>query len=264
MRARIMYSALLLLALPAVAAAQTVHPAGAALTALNWQPASNTDSVRVDVDGDNVADISFRENNYLPTGAGQPTRLFFTAAPLSPGSELALDSVEFDSSHRFLANDEIGRGLRWSTAGAFLAYTLVGNGGTGGRGFFRNGATGYVVLRKRTANSWTYWWFNVSGRSNGTASRVSFYGQSAGRVLSVPNFGAALAAVQVFPNPASNDWQLAGNGSFQLFDNQGRLLQHGPVNTSATISTAALVPGMYLLQFRASTGTVSYQKLIRE
>ncbi|MBD2714470.1 T9SS type A sorting domain-containing protein [Microvirga sp. STR05] len=264
MRTPVLYTALFLLALPVMASAQTVHPAGAALTALNWQPASNTDSLRVDVDGDNVADIIFRENNYLPTGAGQPTRYFFTAAPLSPGAELALDSVEFDSAHRFLANDEIGRGLRWSTTGAYLAYTLLGNGGIGGRGFFRNGATGYVVLRKRVANSLNYWWFNVSGRTNGTVSQVYFYGQSAGRTLSFPNPGVAQAAIQVFPNPASNGWHLTGNGSFRLYDSQSRLLQHGLVNASATVSTAALAPGMYLLQFRTATGVVSNQKLIRE
>ncbi|MBC6696997.1 T9SS type A sorting domain-containing protein [Hymenobacter puniceus] len=114
------------------------------------------------------------------------------------------------------------------------------------------------------ANSWTYWWFNTSGRSNGIASRVNFYGQSAGPLLSVPNPDTAMETVHVFPNPASNGWRLAGNGSFWLFDNQGRLLQHGPVTTATTISTVALVPGMYLLQFRTSTGTISYQKLIRE
>jgi hypothetical protein len=244
------------------ASAQVVHPAGAPTILLNWQPASTSDSVSVDVDGDAVVDVTFREANELAAGAGQATRYIFTAHTRSAGTELGLDSLEFASVRRFASAEPIRWGLRWtSSSSGYVAYTLIGNGGTGGLGFFRNGASGYVVVRKRIAGNWAYWWFNVTGRTSSTNSRVNFYGQSSTVLTAAPSSSAA--QIQLYPNPTTTSWYLVGHGSYQLADCHGNLVEAGTVKSSANVGRPGLAAGIYLLQFRANNGTIMRQKLVK-
>ena len=254
-------SAALVIASVPIACGQTVHPTGATVINLNWQPSAATDSLRVDVDGDNVADIAFLHSSSPSGGQGQPSFETFSIQSRLSGVEIALDSVEFDSAHRFAAGNLIRLGLRWAGNG-YLAYTVTGNGGVGGRGFFRNGQSGYVAIRKRIAGRWSYWWFNITGKSPTNGSTVSFYGQSA-VVLSTAALRTADGA-PVFPNPTADNWQLRGEGSYELFDNAGRLVDQGGMHNTGLINGKSLAPGIYFLHFFSADGTVSRRVLSRE
>ncbi|MDO7875398.1 T9SS type A sorting domain-containing protein [Hymenobacter sp. ASUV-10] len=243
---------------------QTVHLAGAAYVAVNWQPVATSDSIRFDLDQDGISDLTFADRNYYPTGGSQPTRLLFTMRTLSAGTELATDTSEFDSAHRFAALAPIGRGLRWQRGSTYLAYVLTGNGGTGGRGFFRNGVTDYVVVRKQIAGAWKYWWFNISGRSGSVLSRVNFYGVSQ-TALSLANSPSPQAdALQVYPNPATTGWQLSGTGRYEVFDGTGRQVCAGTVPAATTISSTGLPVGLYQLYFYPVAGGRIQRVLVRQ
>ena len=243
------------------AGCQTVHPIGAPITSLNWQPNAATDSLRVDIDGDHVADVTFRHSSRPSGGQGQPSFETFSVRIPSGGAEVALDSVEYDSAHRFASGDLIRRGLRWGGTG-YLAYTVTGNGGVGGREFFRNGQLGYVAIRKNIAGRWSYWWLNITGRSAATSSTVSFYGQSAATLAAAAS--RLMDKVPVFPNPTTDNWQLRGKGSYRLFDNTGRLVGQGDIPLAGIISGSHLAPGTYFLRFFSADGTNSQCVLTRE
>ena len=240
---------------------QTVHPVGAPITSLNWRPNAATDSLRVDIDGDNVADVTFRHSSLPSGGQGQPSFETFSVRTPPGGAEVALDSVEYDSAHRFASGDLIRRGLRWGGTG-YLAYTVTGNGGVGGRGFFRNGQSGYVAIRKNIAGRWSYWWFNITGKSAANSSIVSFYGQSV--VVLAVAASRLIDKVPVFPNPTTNNWQLRGEGNYKLFDNTGRLVGQGGIQSAGLINGSHLAPGIYFLRFFSADGTISQCVLARE
>lgn len=242
--------------------AQVVHPTGAAVVSVNWQSAAASDSIRFDLDQDGVPDLVFTDQNYYPTGASQPTRQYFMMRSTSPSTELGLDTLEFDSAHRFAALAPIGRGLRWESSNTYLAYVLIGNGGTGGRGFFRNGVTDYVVARKQVAGRWQYWWFNISGRSGGVPSRVNFYGTSQAPLSTASSQLSDL--LQIFPNPTTTNWQLTGKGRYELFDATGRRVRAEAAPATATISSEGLPAGLYQLRFYPTTGGCIRRSLVRQ
>ncbi|MCI1189615.1 T9SS type A sorting domain-containing protein [Hymenobacter sp. DH14] len=244
------------------AVGQVVHPASAPTVALNWQPAANPDALAIDVDGDAQPDLTFTDSNSYASTQGMPTIRTFYVTP-AVGLELALDSMEYDSAHRYQAGQPISRAVRWATNGGYVAYTVLGNGGLGGRGFFRDGQPGYVVIRKNTAGRWRYWWFNVKASYYGSGtSTVNFYGQASQALAGAVR--QAAAEVLVFPNPATTGWTLQGAARYQLLDATGRRLDSGVVTGTAFISSQALAPGMYLLELQQPNGACLYRKLIRE
>lgn len=256
-----LFSAALLLA-PQWLRAQIVHPAGAPTTTVNWQsPVSAAASFRtllpLDLNSDGNPDVVFTNDYVAPTGAGSPTRRTFTVNRLSLNVEVAVDSTEFDSAKRFQAGQIIRHGIRWGEAGGYLDYEIIGNGGTGGRGFFRDGVPGYVVARMAVGSAWHYWWIYVASRSNNTR-RVDYFGVSQEPALGV----AAVRPTElaVYPNPAATVWRVRTNyrGPFQLFDTTGRLATHGQIAAPETALPAAALPaGLYhLLLGSGATSTL--------
>ncbi|MFD2787802.1 T9SS type A sorting domain-containing protein [Hymenobacter rubripertinctus] len=244
------------------AAGQVVSPPNSTVSILNWRPATNPDALAIDLDGDNIPDVTFTDSNTYPTGGGQPELHTFSVSPRS-SAQLALDSVEFDSAHRFAAGDGINRLVLWSSGGGYVAYTIQGNGGLGGRGFFRDGQTGFIVVRKSVANSgWRYWWINVQARTYGVGvSIINFYGQSAANPLaSVPRQSVSFS---VFPNPTIDGWFVDGNGQFTLLNVQGRVVASGQLANKQFLDGRDLVSGIYLLLLQRPDGSYQRQTLLR-
>ena len=253
----------LLLSNSILAVGQVVHPSGASVNSLNWQPMNNPDVLAIDVDGDSSPDIEFSDSNQYPNGAGQPTFHTFTVSPYL-NVELALDSAEYDSAHRYQSGQPLLRNARWSSRGGYVAYTVLGNGGLGGRGFFRDGQLGYVAVRKNVAGTWRYWWFNVQGRNYGVGtSVVNFYGQSATTVSAVA-FQQNAALLSAFPNPAVAGWTLQGFGHYQLVDATGRVLKVGTLKDTAYVDNQTLSPGLYWLLLQLPSGQWLRQPVVKQ
>ncbi|WP_201987473.1 T9SS type A sorting domain-containing protein [Hymenobacter rubidus] len=260
----------LLAALPAFS--QTVNPAGAPVVTVGWQAvarngaSTQTDSVRLDVDGDNVPDIAFRDDRSYATAQGQASTSGFVAYARGT-AELALDSANSftNDAHRFLAGEVIRYGLRWERSGGKIVFTITGNGGTGGNGLFWRGLTGYVVIRKLVAGAWRYWWVNVTGRDSvfGTInSSVNFYGGSM-MALSAGSPVPA-ASVQVFPNPTLSTWRLSVPMAYELYDNLGRQVGSSCGTRTGVVDATGLAAGTYLIVLQAADGLAIRRSLIKE
>lgn len=248
---------------------QVVHADGTPVVSLNWQSdgrfgVSGTDSLVVDLDGDGSPDLTFIDSHDYSAGQGQPTSLKFSVI-VRLTVQVALDSAEYDSAHRYQVGEPIMRAVRWSDdrSTAYIAYTIQGNGGTGGRGFFRDGQQGYVVVRKRSSGVWRYWWFNVKGRRyNDNMSYVNFYGSSA-PVLTAAS--PAVARPAAFPNPTTAGWHIAGLGPYRLLDAIGRVQASGTLTSTTFINAEKLAAGLYLLLVGPlPDGTKTQQRLVRQ
>lgn len=234
---------------------------GGATTQLNWRPAAAIDSLVVDVDGDAAPDVVFTSVSTSPSGPGLPSFFRFTAS-IKRGSiaEIAIDASEFDSAHRFVAGDVIGPGLLWQRGGGYLASTVTGNGGTGGRGFFRTN-DGFVAIRKQANNQLIYWWFYIGSRAAGT----DWVGYYAGTSVALASHAAtATPPTLAFPNPAATIVALSRPAIYKLFDSRGALVSaslHKPVSE---IELQSLPVGLYLLQTYADDGKIIRQKLVKQ
>ncbi|RTQ53339.1 T9SS type A sorting domain-containing protein [Hymenobacter gummosus] len=257
MRHYLLYVALL--SAPGLAAAQTVQPAGAPTTPVGWTSpisASNSFSTAhpLDLNGDGTLDVAFANVYNAPTGGGSATLRSFSLATLHLNVEVAADSAEFDSAKRFQAGQLIRHGIRWGGS-SYLDYEVTGNGGTGGRGFFRDGVPGFVVARMAVGGTWQYWWIFVESRSNGNR-RVGYYGVSAGLPLRTMA-SAHLPGLQAYPNPTASGWrvQTTYRGPYQLFDATGRVVAVGHISGPETVLPAnSLKSGLYRLQLGQSGG----------
>lgn len=246
---------LILLAIsPFGAAAQVVQSAGAANIPVNWRPAFASDSVQVDVTGDGRPDLSFTASVNPSGGQGQPSVSRFTVLVKSGSNlEVAINANEFDSAHRFLAGDRIGAGLIWrNRGGGYLDYTIQGNGGTGGRGFFRNNADGFVVFRQVTASQTRYWWFYVEPRLAAGSNWIGYYAGTA--VALAAATAVAPALVDAFPNPATTAWSLSVPAAYSLFDSQGKLIRSSATPITS-IDARTLPSGLYTVFMRTAKGT---------
>ncbi|MDB5236799.1 MAG: hypothetical protein JWR44_3792 [Hymenobacter sp.] len=252
---------LLLVAFALTAQAQVVQSTGAANVPLNWQPAAATDSLLVDVSGDGWPDIVFKSTNTPPTGQGMPSFTNFTASlKAGSGMAIAIDANEFDSVHRFVAGDPIGPGLLWQNGGGYLAYTVTGNGGTGGRGFFRFNADGFIVIRKNVGSQMRYWWFYIGPRSAPGAEWVLYY---AGTSMALAATAAVPAApLLAFPNPSADHLTLSRPATYQLFDSQGRLLRSSPTTPVSVIEVGGLPSGSYQLITHGTDGNSTRQQIL--
>ncbi|RAK66701.1 hypothetical protein [Hymenobacter edaphi] len=241
------------LLLPTLAVGQTVQPTGAPTTPVNWQsPASGgasfSDAYGLDLNGDGTADLGFTNVYTAPAGPGSPTMRTFVVGARHAAVELATDSVEFDSAKRLQAGQLIRHGIRWGNTG-YIDYELVGNGGVGGRGFFRDGAPGFVVARMAVAGRWQYWWIQVESRSGGNR-RVNYYGVSPERPLRVAS-PVGRVALQAYPNPATTAWQVQTSyqGPYRLLDQVGRVVRRGQLGPGeAQLPAAELPAGLYRLE----------------
>lgn len=254
----------LLLIAPLVVQAQLITSPGPGDVPINWRPTANVDSLAVDVNGDAVADIRFTRT-YTPSGGpGQPTFSYFNAGTgKNSGMQIAMDANEFDSVHRFVAGDQIGPGLQWQSGGGYLDYTVVGNGGTGGRGFFRNNAAGFVVIRQNVGSQMRYWWFYVEPRLSPTSGNwVSYYGSTSVALAS----GSPVQApsTQAFPNPTPTNWQLSAPMAYELYDNQGRQLSSSHGARTQIVGAGGLAAGTYLLVLQTAGGATFRRSLIKE
>ncbi|MET4076097.1 T9SS type A sorting domain-containing protein [Hymenobacter sp. UYCo722] len=257
------WAILLFLMIPPLAHAQVVQPAGSVNVPVNWHPMAAADSVLVDVDGDAVPDVRFKNTNTSPTGQGMPSFTNFVAGTTARSSaEIAIDDNEFDSAHRFAAGDAIGPGLRWQRGSTYLAYIVTGNGGTGGRGFFRNNADGFVTIGKAVGNQMRYWWFYIGPRAAPGSEWVVYYsGSSVALAAGTP--GPPAAAIQAFPNPTTSHLALSGAAAYQLFDCQGRLQSSSFSVPVSAIDVNALPCGLYLLETRGADGRLTRQKVVK-
>lgn len=231
---------------------QVVHPVGAATTRINWYPlAASTDSLSLDLDNDRVNDVTFSVSYSAPLPYG-PTRDIFSVAVKAKDVQLAVDSSEYDSVHRFQAGEVIKWGLRWDIKSGYLDEYLNGNGGIGGRGFFRYGRPGYVVVRKQLANNqWRYWWFHAASEKDGLRQmQLDFYGSSLGTALAASP-RAAVASVLAYPNPSPDGWLLpaGSSGAYRVLDCTGRVVAQGQLLSSQPhIEGQQLAPGLYWLE----------------
>lgn len=231
---------------------QVVHPAGSPITSVNWYPvATSTDSLSLDLDNDQVKDVTFA-SNYSYSAPSGPVRNIFSVTVNSKDVQLAIDSSEYDSAHRFRAGEVIRRGLRWDIKSGYLDYLLQGNGGIGGRGFFRDGQPGYVVVRKRLANNqWRYWWFHTASQKDGQRQvQLDFYGSSLGTALAASP-PAATASALAYPNPSSDSWLLptGSSGAYRVLDCTGRVVAQGQLlDNQPRIEGRQLAPGLYWLE----------------
>ncbi|WP_400192318.1 T9SS type A sorting domain-containing protein [Hymenobacter sp. B81] len=262
---------LLFLAAPGLSRAQVVHPLGAATWPVGWEsprlaPASLTAAARLDLDADGVDDVVFSNDIFVPPGPGTSTRTF-RLARLHPGFEIACDSFEFDSAERFQAGQLIAGGLSWQSGG-YLDYEVTGSGGTGGRGFFRDGVPGFVVARAAVAGRWRYWWIQVEPRfrtAAGEVRRVNYFGSSSGTVLAARPRGASPVLAEAYPNPSADSWQLRTDyrGPYYLFDALGRVRSQGQVTGRETVVPGNLLPaGLYHL--RLGSGAVPSTTLLKQ
>lgn len=77
---------------------------------------------------------------------------------------------------------------------------------------------------------------------------------------------ASIASVAIMPNPTTNNWNISNlptDAQLTLTDINGRVISRQTSSKNATISSAGLASGMYLLQVVSSGGTASY-KLVKE
>ncbi len=252
--------ALLLATLAFPVKAQRIQ-SGGATTQLNWRPTAATDSLVVDVDGDAAPDVVFTSVNTSPTGQGLPSFFRFTASiKRNSSTEIAIDANEYDSVHRFVAGDVIGPGLLWQRGGGYLASTVTGNGGTGGRGFFRTN-DGFVAIRKQTSNQLIYWWFYIGSRAAGT----DWVGYYAGTSVALASYAAiGSPAVLAFPNPATNMVALSRLATYELFDSRGALVRTSARKPVAEIALETLPAGLYLLQTHSDNGEIIRQKIVKQ
>jgi hypothetical protein len=257
--------ALLLAASPLVAHAQLIPASGPGDVLVNWRPTAAVDSLRLDVNGDGITDIRFTRSYIASGGQSQPTLSYFNAyVGRNSGMEIAIDANEFDSVHRFVAGDQIGPGLLWqSTGGGFLDYTITGNGGTGGRGFFRYNAAGFVVIRRNLGSQMRYWWFYIEPRlASANGNWISYYGgTSVALAAGTPQQESLL---QAYPNPATASWQLSVPTAYELYDNQGRQVDSSCGRRAQVVEARGLAAGTYLLVLRGADGAAIRRPLIKE
>ncbi|MCC3157819.1 hypothetical protein LJ737_11270 [Hymenobacter sp. 15J16-1T3B] len=248
-----------LLLVAEIAVGQTVQPAGAPTTPINWQSpiygsTSFTETFPLDLNGDGTADVGFSNVYTAAAGAGAPTLRTFTVSTRNAAVELATDSVEFDSAKRFQAGQLIRNGIRWGSTG-YVDYEVTGNGGTGGRGFFRDGVPGFVVVRMAVAGAWRYWWVQVESRSSGNR-RVNYYGASQGLPLAAAA-PARRVALEAYPNPATTAWRVQPSyqGPYRLLDQLGRVVGQGQISSvQSQVPATALPPGRYCLELCNAPG----------
>ena len=107
---------LLLILFSGAALGQIVHPAGAPISNVNWSltvpPGTYADSLALDLDGDQVSDAVFLVSNSVSPPYG-PSQYKFEVATRQRNVQIAADSSEDDSAHRFQDQDLIRKGLRW-------------------------------------------------------------------------------------------------------------------------------------------------------
>ena len=249
---------LLLLGLPSYS---QVIRSGSANVPVSWRPAALEDSLLVDVDGDKMPDVVFKTTTISSNGPSQPSSFRFTAgAARGSNAEVAIDAAEYDSAHRFIVGDSIGPGLLWQRGGGYLAYTITGNGGTGGRGFFRS-QEGFLAIRKRVGDQMRYWWFYLGTRS-GNSDWVSYFAGTT-VVLGRP-ITAALPPISAFPNPAATIVNLSQPAHYELFDTRGQLVSTSRDKPVNSISLDALPSGLYLLRMLTFDGRYQHQKLRKQ
>ncbi len=220
----------------------------------------------MDVDGNAQPDVVFKSTNVPSGGQGQPsTRTFRADVRTGRRAErkYAIDDKEFDSVHRFVAGDQIGPGLRWrNVGGGFLDYTITGNGGTGGRGFFRSNASGFVAFRKSTGGQMRYWWFYIEPRIAATDAWISYYAGTS--VVLATHSSQPAFAVLPYPNPTISCWKLLSAVKYQLFDGCGRLVSSVPDKPATLIQAERLPSGLYALPVYRNDGTVGRQAVVKE
>ena len=137
----------------------------------------------------------------------------------------------------------------------YLDYVLSGNGGVGGRGFFRDEQPGYVVARKQVSpGQWQYWWIHVTSKNSSKQAnqqpQVDFYGSSLGSPLATAP-QVARATALAYPNPSTDNWQLlpAGSGPYRLLDYTGRVVSEGQLAAGPNLIRGQyLAPGLYWLE----------------
>jgi hypothetical protein len=256
----------LLLALgPLAAHGQIVQSMGAGNIVINWRPLAATDSLVLDIDGNVQPDVVFTSTNVTSGSQGQASsRTFKASVRAGSGVEIAIDDNEFDSVHRFVAGDLIGPGLRWqNTGGGFLDYAITGNGGTGGRGFFRFHASGFIAFRKNTGGQMRYWWFYIEPRLAATDTWVSYY---AGTSVALATRGGLTPAFTVFayPNPTTSVWRLSSTVKYRLFDVRGRLVHKELHKPTDVVEAENLPPGIYSLLMYDANGAVGRQVVVKE
>lgn len=233
-------------------------------TQLNWRPNTAADSLTVDVDGDAAPDIVFTNINTPAGGFGLPYFTRFVAnIKRGNSAEIALDANEFDSVHRFAAGDVIGPGLLWQRGGGFLAYTVTGNGGIGGRGFFRYNNDGFVTIRKRAGNQMRYWWFYIGTRAIAGTDWVSYYAGTSVALATRSSIGSEPAIV-AFPNPTTAHLSFSGAASYELFNCNGLRLSTSSGKLVSNISLEALPAGLYLLVMHIADGNTYRQMIVKQ
>ena len=260
------------------AAGQVVHPGGAATVPLNWQPVFRTsltpDTLALDLDGDQITDVTFLSNNYSFYFPGDTpgAKLIFAVRTRHSTTQVAADSSQPGNAHRFQAGSVIKKELKWDASyyGLYLDYATLNGVGPGAakQGFFGDGQPGYVVVRKPIAgNAWRYWWINVNSLTSvsGTFVRqvqVNFYGTS---LTTLATTAAPAAASRAYPNPTADNWQLpAGStGAYCLFDYAGRVVGQGQVGPSLVVLGQQLAPGFYWLEYDEA-GHSARQKLSKQ
>lgn len=108
--------------------------------------------------------------------------------------------------------------------------------------------------------------------ASGTHYRLSAGAPASGPCLAANSrtSSAAAAGVRIFPQPAGHRLHLHSDapmgGTLHLLSTDGRRVwtQPLPTGTTHTLSLANLAPGLYLLQWHRSDGTVLHHKVVRE
>jgi hypothetical protein len=79
----------------------------------------------------------------------------------------------------------------------------------------------------------------------------------------VPSFAAASASV--FPNPASTELLIKGNGPWEatIWSADGRL-QARYTNITAAVPISGLAPGMYAIHIGGRDGSVTVERFVKE
>ncbi len=74
----------------------------------------------------------------------------------------------------------------------------------------------------------------------------------------------AAAAINVYPNPVSNMFTVAGvNGTVQVFDVNGKMIATVAVNNTATIDASGWANGMYILSVN-NAGTTTTKTIVKQ
>lgn len=137
---------------------------------------------------------------------------------------------------------------------------------------FTNEAPGTVTLSTGLSMGWTYnmasIFFNFGTDGASAGSQTYYFDDVSFGEIPLSNFGPIIEDLQVFPNPATNQWTVQAEQSIltaiSLYDLQGKLVyQSNPHALTEVIDAAAFTAGVYICKISSKEGA-SVVRLVKE